>query len=287
MNQLQVCVLALGIAAISTTLTSIASAQQSAANPNTNSIGVMIPLGGNGNVLRPGIPLTGPGSQPSGTVSVPAPTHGRTGVTGIASGTGRRGGGAAGGGGGGRNPEGQRGEGYYGGGPIFVPYPVSGYVDTLQGNGAVHYPPPGAYDPIFGVYNAGGTVGSAPIQPTPTVIINQNFQPDVVRPQLRDYSNVTLPPPGARAEEPRVTPVASSLPSSVPSSIDGDTPMFLIAMKDHTIYPALAYWVQGDTLNYVMVGGAVNHASISAVDRDLSAKLNSERNVEFRLPDGK
>src|ERR1700676_3788843 len=42
---------------------------------------------------------------------------------------------------------------------------------------------------------------------------------------------------------------------------------YLIAFKDHTIYSALAYWVDGDTLHYFTSGNTHNQVSISLVDR--------------------
>ena len=55
-------------------------------------------------------------------------------------------------------------------------------------------------------------------------------------------------------------------------------------MQDHTILPVIAYWVDGDTLNYITVKSAVNHVSLAEVDRDFSKQLNAERNVPFALP---
>jgi hypothetical protein len=60
--------------------------------------------------------------------------------------------------------------------------------------------------------------------------------------------------------------------------------IYLIAFKDHTILPALAYWVEGDTLNYVTENGVPNRASLALIDKDFSKQLNSERSVEFNLP---
>jgi hypothetical protein len=108
------------------------------------------------------------------------------------------------------------------------------------------------------------------------VVINQNFQTDPVRPQFRDYSNVQLPEPGVTMTPP---PVTAQNPSA-----DDQPIMFLIALRDHTILPAVAYWVQGDTLNYITLQGAQNHVSVSLIDRDFSRQLNAERNVPFRLP---
>jgi hypothetical protein len=86
----------------------------------------------------------------------------------------------------------------------------------------------------------------------------------------------------------------SYLPATSPA--DGDdataqqTPaasvIFLIAMKDHTIYPAIAYWVEDDTLNYITQQGVRNRVSLGLVDRDFSTQLNKERSIDFALPPG-
>jgi len=200
--------------------------------------------------------------------------------------------------GGGRNGE-ERivgGRRSFGGGAVYVPYPVYGGYGMGYGYDgfyasdypSVHNPPPGTYDPIFGGYNSGpgyaepypaGAFYSQPAPAPPTVIINQNFQTDSVRPQFRDYSNVQLPQPG---------PAAAPPAPPTPGALADDQPtIFLIAMQDHTIYPVIAYWVQGDTLNYISVEGALNHVSVALVDHGLSKQLNAERNVPFALPAGR
>ena len=217
------------------------------------------PIGNNGNILHPGIPLTG------------APAQGmrpRGGFQGVPQGgplggarSGRRGFGGGG--------------GFVGGGAVLVPYPVDGFSSGYT----VHNPPPGYYDPIFGGYTPAYSSGpyDNPQLAAPTVVINQNFQTDAVHPQFRDYSNVQLPEPGVTTAPPG--------PAAAQAAPADDQPtLFLIAMRDHTIFPALAYWVQGDTLNYITLQGTQNHVSLSLVDRDLSKQLNGERNVPFRLP---
>ena len=59
---------------------------------------------------------------------------------------------------------------------------------------------------------------------------------------------------------------------------------YLIALKDHTIYNAVAYWVEGDTLHYFTTGNNHNQASLSLVDRELTERLNREKGTEVRLP---
>ena len=166
---------------------------------------------------------------------------------------------------------------------------------------SVHNPPPGVYDPIFGVYNPGlfGGVPAyaleapiAPQQATPTVVINQNFASDVVRPQFRDYTNVPLPEPGGAqgaAQAAAPTPVAPSpAPAGAvqaPAPLPGEQQVyFLIALKDSTIETAVAYWVVDDTLHYVNLQGQQSRVPLERVDRDFSRRLNQGRRIGFELP---
>ncbi|MCU1337340.1 MAG: hypothetical protein JWO19_2921 [Bryobacterales bacterium] len=110
----------------------------------------------------------------------------------------------------------------------------------------------------------------------PVVIINQYFKPDTANPVIRDYSNTPLPEPG-----PQYDPQANN---GAASTTGDQQVMFLIALKDHTIFPAVAYWVEGDTLNYITVQGVKNSVSLDLVDREFSRQINKERKVEFGLP---
>jgi hypothetical protein len=198
--------------------------------------------GSYGNVLHPGVPSPG-------ALRPPAPVGPNAGGSRI--GGGRVGNGAA------------NGRRFVGGGAVYVPYPIYG---PGYGMGYVN-------DGFYATdYNQGPGYADAPAPPT--VIINQNFQTDSVRPQFRDYSNVQLPEPGTVAT-----------PPAAPGALADDQPtIFLIAMQDHTIRPVIAYWVQGDTLNYISQDGVMNHVSLALVDRDFSKQLNAERNVPFALP---
>ena len=68
-----------------------------------------------------------------------------------------------------------------------------------------------------------------------------------------------------------------------PSSVQ-DTNHYLIAFKDHTIYSAVAYWADGDTLHYFTSGNTHNQASVSLIDRELTERLNKELGIDFKLP---
>jgi hypothetical protein len=152
---------------------------------------------------------------------------------------------------------------------VAVPYPV------FYGGGYYDYDAPSAPVATDSQYSAQYSNGYDQTQP-PIVIINQYFKPDSANPVIRDYSNVPLPESGQFQ-----TPPADN--DQAATSADQQV-IFLIAMKDHTIYPAIAYWVDGDTLNYITVQGAKNSVSLDLVDRDFSKQINKDRKVEFGLP---
>lgn len=66
-----------------------------------------------------------------------------------------------------------------------------------------------------------------------------------------------------------------------------DSAHYLVAFKDHTIYSAIAYWVDGETLHYFTTGNTHNQASISLIDRELTNRLNRELGLDFKLPPAK
>jgi hypothetical protein len=61
-------------------------------------------------------------------------------------------------------------------------------------------------------------------------------------------------------------------------------PVYLIAMKDHVIRAAAAYWVDGVTLHFVTLEHEERRVPLDTVDRGLSLQLNRERHVVFALP---
>jgi len=110
------------------------------------------------------------------------------------------------------------------------------------------------------------TIIMAPPQPaSPPVTINQYFAGEARTPE-RDTVNTYQAPVRTPVEPP------------------ADSVTFLIALKDSSIYTAVAYWVEGDTLHYITPQGRHNRVSLELVDRALSEKLNQGKKVEFRLP---
>jgi len=110
---------------------------------------------------------------------------------------------------------------------------------------------------------------SPPPAPTP-VVINQYFGPAPA-----DQS----PPPDAAAS----TFHYYQAPANE-GAVPPDPSYYLIAFKDHTIYSAVAYYTEGDTLHYFTSGNVHNQASLSLVDRQVTAQLNRERNMDMQLP---
>jgi hypothetical protein len=88
--------------------------------------------------------------------------------------------------------------------------------------------------------------------------------------------------PGATTDNPNAPPTAP--PSAGDAASVSEPSRYLIACKDRTIYAAVAYWVDGDTLHYFTAGNTHNHVPLTLVDRDLTARLNQEAGVEVKLP---
>ena len=166
----------------------------------------------------------------------------------------------------------QRGFGY---GAGVVPYAVPVFVGGGYGYG---------YDPGYAAPQPNITIVNAPPQ-QPSVIINNGYQPDAVKPAMRDYTNESLPPPAALESYQAPVPSNPEGRRGQMRSLDADKPtVYLVAFKDGVVYSSLAYWVEGDTLHYITTKYAHNRASVDLVDLPLSRQLNSERGVEFEIP---
>jgi hypothetical protein len=76
---------------------------------------------------------------------------------------------------------------------------------------------------------------------------------------------------------------AQLLASITPPQAAVTVPLFAIALKDHTILDAIAYWVEGPMLHYVTPQGIHVRMQSDLVDRDLSIRINRARNLEFKL----
>jgi len=142
--------------------------------------------------------------------------------------------------------------------PVAVPVPV--YV----GNG---FDDPSAY---YGA--APGAMPAAAPQAPPNVI--------VIYPQ-----GAAPPAYGMSPAQPAMMVPPSQ--GSAPAAETEAPSHYLIALKDHSIYSAVAYWVDGDTLHYFTTGSTHNEVSLSLVDRDLTKRLNEESGLQIELPAAK
>jgi hypothetical protein len=115
-------------------------------------------------------------------------------------------------------------------------------------------------------------------QTSPTVVINQNFVPDTARPAvIQEVESDPSSSDGIRVYQ----PTRRENPEPVQTTEEPRT--YLVALKDHTIYAAFAYWMEGDTLHYVTTQGTHNQVTVDRVDVPLTERLNRERNVPFKL----
>jgi hypothetical protein len=140
--------------------------------------------------------------------------------------------------------------------PYAVPVFIGGYGFGYDSSG---------YDPGYGYPYA-----PAPPTPQPPNVIVP--YPAAQPPVFLGGSNPPVPGP------PPAQPEASAPDQSA------EPTHYLIALKDHTIFSAVAYWVEGDTLHYFTTPNTHNQVSLSLVDRDLTDRLNREAGVTLNLP---
>jgi len=158
---------------------------------------------------------------------------------------------------------GPQGRGFNGGtSVIYVPYlyPYGGgsYYGYGNGYGYGDAPPQQQQSGVTVVY---------PPPPTPVIVMGApGGQPaDVPHSMIQDY------PPQQQ-------------PGADNTGAQADATYYLLAFKDHSIYSAVGYWVDGDTLHYITGGNVHNQVSLSLIDRDLTAQLNKGRGVQINLP---
>ncbi len=191
-------------------------------------------------------------------------------------------GGGNGGYGGGRGYGGYRG---YRRPAVIVPYAYPVLPSYGLGGYGYGYPDYG-YDPGYGYDSGYGYSAPPPAaamdygpgggQPAPPVIINQTFV---------NGAPVQGPPPGG---SPYYTgngglPIYQAPAPSPQEAAVTDGRYYLIAYKDHSVYTALAFWMENGALNYVTPQNAHNQVSLDLVDMDLTKKLNGERGLAFNV----
>jgi hypothetical protein len=144
--------------------------------------------------------------------------------------------------------------GYYRGRTVVIPYAVPAFGYGYYG------------DPGYGYGNAYTAPTPADDQPAP--------------PPPPDDVSVPIPQPDDSALKIYQAPAHTTTPEEIAMS---EGRYYLIAYKDHSIYTALAYWMENGALNYVTPQSAHNQVSLDLVDLDLTKQLNARRGYPFNL----
>jgi hypothetical protein len=130
---------------------------------------------------------------------------------------------------------------------------------------------PSDFDSFYGIEPPYQPPQSAQaISPAPPVIINQYFNSPPP-----SYQGYQAPPPRQQQEQ--------TSPANDPQQPAPGDNYYLIAYKNHSVYTALAYWVEDKTLNYVTSGNTRNQATLDLIDLDLTKTLNQARGVPFSI----
>jgi hypothetical protein len=120
-------------------------------------------------------------------------------------------------------------------------------------------------------------------------VVYGGSDPQPESPQVPDGAVVVPYPYPPQPMSPRIAPLPPEQPSPPVQPCPAPEPpvnpaRFFIALKDHWVYVAIAYWVQSGTLHYVTPRGSHNQVSLDLVDRQVSRKLNAPGSG-FALPD--
>ncbi len=141
-----------------------------------------------------------------------------------------------------------------------------------------------AYPVIVGGYGNGydgysdqsGYAQSGYGQSQPNITIVNNPAPPPVAPTVVINQYMGPPPDSGASETTHIFQPSANYPTEL-SGADSPpaTPhYYLIAYKDHSVYSALAYWIEDKTLHYVTPQQTHNQASVDLIDMDFTKKLN-------------
>jgi len=160
---------------------------------------------------------------------------------------------------------------------IIVPYAYPMYFGGDYGNGYMSYDQQQQQQQQQQPNNVTVVVQQPP---NPPVVINQNFIPDAAGNRVNEQED-----PAARPNEPPPPPPPlRQRPNPAPAAQNDDqATIYLIALKNGTVYTAIGFGVIENTLTYTAPNGSSSRVSMDDVDRPLSERLNRERNVQFNL----
>jgi hypothetical protein len=99
---------------------------------------------------------------------------------------------------------------------------------------------------------------------------------------INQYYTTPPPPPGDIATSPSRAAGGSAAGSGDLLAPAED--YYLIAYRNRSIYAALTWWVEGNTLHYVTTQNTHNQAALDLIDLDKTIRLNQDRDIPFSIP---
>jgi len=146
----------------------------------------------------------------------------------------------------------------------------------LRGPAIVGIPYP-VYLGTFGYYDGSVGPGSGVVivptaQPAPTVVINQTFG-----------ASPNTDSQAARSSDSSSVQIYQAPSAPVYGTSSQTATIYLVAFTDGTIKPAIAYWIDGDSLAYVTPQGNLNRASLALIDKEYTDRLNKDNGSPVRL----
>ena len=105
--------------------------------------------------------------------------------------------------------------------------------------------------------------------PEPTTVIQQPLPPPVIFKQ---------------APTPAGHPVTHEYATGAASASTASETTFVIALKDGSQTAATAVWVQQGAVHFIDADDRPQQIPLASVDRNLTRKLNQEKNLDLRLP---
>jgi hypothetical protein len=156
----------------------------------------------------------------------------------------------------------------------FITHPNQ--IETPKGNGIRTIP----YLVPYPIYVGGQDLPEATVPPDSNPDQPLDGPDSAYPPAVEDPP---LPPNESRPLEPQFAAPEPSCSVAPPQNSVAPVEAF-IALKDHRVHTAIAYWLLGDTLHYITPLGFQNQVSLRLVDRSLTARLNSDRLLQLVLP---
>ena len=165
--------------------------------------------------------------------------------------------------------------------PAVQPPAINNHVTNLSGSiaGRPMLSRPGARPIYVGGGWGGGWYQQPQAQTTPIVVVNQQnyapppapilvmnpvYEPEVAKPVMREYSNIS-------------NPYENFSPAKLK--------VFLLALKDGTLRQSVAFWAEGEKLLYVQPDHKQGSVLMADLDRESTKRFNSERGLEIKLPE--